>query len=195
MSQSPGEPWGSAIIAAQGGKPQPVGQPGAVDPTWSPDGKRLLLGEMWDWTSQRPTRIHVVDLRTGEASPVPGSQSLYSPRWSPDGRSIVALSAPATRLSVCDLATGRWRDLLAGDEILAYPNWTRDGKRIQLEKGGSIVRVRAADGHVELVTRLDGIALIAVPWAGWIGLAPDDSPIALRETGPPEVYALDVEWP
>ena len=38
-----------------------------------------------------------------------------------------------------------------------------------------------------------------VPRAGnlgtWIGLAPDDSPLMLRDTGTAEVYALDWEAP
>ena len=111
-----------------------------VDPSWSPEGGRLILGILWDWASDRPSALHVVDLRTGAASPLPRSEGHYSPRWSPDGRWIVALSTPATRLALHELGTGRWR-------------------------------------------------------GGWIGLAPDDSPIALRAIGSTEIYALDVQWP
>jgi hypothetical protein len=54
---------------------------------------------------------------------------------------------------------------------------------------GSIVRVRAADGHAETVASGTVGPL-------WLGIAPDDSPLALRDlNAPPEVYALDVEWP
>lgn len=76
-----------------------------------------------------------------------------------------------------------------------FPSWTRDGKWIQVVKGSAIVRVRVSDGHVERVTGLERVALVNVPWGTWIGLAPDDSPIALRATGATEVYALDVQWP
>jgi hypothetical protein len=67
----------------------------------------------------------------------------------------------------------------------------------QLRKGGSIVRVRVADGHVEPVTSLERVPLVAAEGSwNWIGIAPDDSPLALREmTGPVEIYAFDVEWP
>lgn len=130
-------------------------------------------------------------------SSVPGSKDLFSPRWSPDGRSIAALSADSTRLALYEFATGRWRDLIpAGGETLGYPSWTRDSRRIQLLQGGSIVRVRAADGHVEPVASLEGVPLVFGEFANWIGIAPDDSPLALRElSGGYEVYALDVEWP
>ena len=63
--------------------------------------------------------------------------------------------------------------------------------------GESIVRVRAADGHVELVAGVERVGPVATEgsWS-WIGIAPDDSPLVCREmTGTGEVYALDVEWP
>jgi len=199
MSFSPGERWGSYVIAAEGGKPQPVtGQPGAADPTWSPDGTKLILGgSIADHTAEHPILVQVVDLQTRKVSAVPGSEGLYSPRWSPDGRSIAALSADNTRLALYERATGRWRDLVVGSEGLGYPTWTRGSVWIQLQKGGSIVRVRAADGHVEPVASLERVPPVSTEgsWS-WIGIAPDDSPITLREmTGPVEVYALDVEWP
>jgi hypothetical protein len=57
------------------------------------------------------------------------------------------------------------------------------------------VRVRAADGHVDPVTSLERVPLVS-ELGSWIGIAPDDSPLVLREmSGTTEVYALDVEWP
>ena len=199
MSFSPGEKWGSHIVAAEGGKPQPVtDQPGAMDSTWSPDGTSLVFGGLVvDHTPEHPILIQMVDLRSGKVSAVPGSEGLYSPRWSPDGRSIAALSTDNTRLALHEPSTGRWKNLVVGSETLGYPNWMRDSTRIQLRKGRSIVRVRVADGHVEPVTSLERVPLVATEGSwNWIGIAPDDSPLALREmTGPVEVYALDVEWP
>lgn len=52
-----------------------------------------------------------------------------------------------------------------------------------------------SDGNVERVTGLERVSLVNVPWGPWIGLAPDDSPIALRSIGATEIYALDLEWP
>jgi Tol biopolymer transport system component len=199
MSFSPGEMWTSYILAAEGGKPHPVtGGPGDADPTWSPDGTKLVVGgSVNDNTAEHPIVIQVVDVSTGKASVVPGSEGLFSPRASPDGRSIVAVSADGTRLALFEFATGRWRDLIVGDEILGYPSWTRDSSRIQVLHGGSIVRVRAADGHIEPVASLERVGPVVTPgsWS-WIGIAPDDSPLVCREMGGTvEVYAFDVEWP
>jgi Tol biopolymer transport system component len=196
-SKGPGERWSSHVIAPDGGKAQPVtGEPGDLDPSWSPDGTRMVLGR--EGTGPSPPHLIVVEwanVGTGKVSALPGSEGLFSPRWSPDGRSIAALSADLKRLVLHDLGTGRWRELLAAD-LLGYPNWTRDSSRIQLWKAGAIVRVRAADGGVEPVTSLEGIPLVVTAEGVWIGIAPDDSPLLLRElSGPVEVYALDVEWP
>jgi hypothetical protein len=193
-SRPRGGAWECHIISADGGKPQPVtAAAGYVDPNWSPDGTKVLLGRPVDPTAE----ILAVDLRTGKAVPVPGSKGLYSPRWSPDGRSIVGLSAENARLVLFAFATGQWRDLATNGAGFDYPNWTRDGSRVQVRMGTSIARVRTADGVIEPVTTLERMPLVYVEgsWA-WVGLAPDDSPIVTRErAGLTEVYALDVEWP
>ena len=199
MSFSPGGTWESDVVSAEGGKPHPVrDQTGDEDPTWSPDGTRLVVGGLVrDNTAEHPIAIRVVDVATGKASVVPGSEGLFSPRWSPDGRSIVALSADSTRLALFGFATGRWRDLVVGGRLLGYPSWTRDGSRIQVLDGDLIVRVRATDGDVEPVARVERVGPVVTPgsWS-WVGIAPDDSPLVCREmSGTVEVYAFDVEWP
>jgi Tol biopolymer transport system component len=195
MSFSPGEKWESLIVAAEGGKPRPVtGKPGDGDPSWSPEAARLVLGR--PGADQTPGHLVLVDLQTGNVTAIGGSEGLYSPRWSPDGRSIAALSADDTRLALFEFATGRWRDLIAGGVFLAYPSWTRDSSRIQLQSGSSIVRVRATDGHVEPVASQEQVAPAFRANSVWMGIAPDDSPLVCQEmSGAVEVYALDVEWP
>jgi dipeptidyl aminopeptidase/acylaminoacyl peptidase len=196
MSFSPTQTWESRILAAEDGKPRPVtGKPGDVDPSWSPEGARLALGR--PGTDHTPAYLILVDLQTGNVSAIRGSEGLFSPRWSPDGRSIVALSADFTRLALFEFATGRWRDLIVGGGPFSYPSWTRDSSWIQVESGGSIIRVRASDGRVAPVASLGRVASVVTmgSW-GWMGIAPDDSPLMCREmSGPVEVYALDVEWP
>jgi len=56
--------------------------------------------------------------------------------------------------------------------------------------------VRISDGKTEQVVSLNRIRLTGA-WGGawWFGLAPDDSPLVLRDAGTQEIYALDVELP
>ena len=50
-------------------------------------------------------------------------------------------------------------------------------------------------GSIAPVAILDGVAR-ASGLGEWLGLAPDDSPLVLRQVTPaPEIYARDVEWP
>ena len=49
--------------------------------SWSPDGTRILLGEVDDVTSE-PTSMYLVDVATGEITDVGIG---YQPRWLPDG--------------------------------------------------------------------------------------------------------------
>ena len=186
-------------MAAEAGEPQAVpAEPNEFGPAWSPDGARLAVGRRYfDHTSEHPIRLRVLDLQNGRASVIPGSEGLLSPGWSPDGRWLAAVSIDFTRLALYEFATGRWRDLISGSDVVNYPSWTHDSAWVQLRKGSSIVRVRVADGCLEPVAGFERVPLIRTvgSWT-WIGIAPDDSPLAIRETtGAAEVYALDVEWP
>jgi Tol biopolymer transport system component len=195
---SPGRMPRIYVVGAAGGKPRPAlpGSRPEIDPTWSPDGARLLFGGVPSRTREDPTAIRFVDLRTGAVSSVPGSEGFFSPRWSPDGKSVVALSADNSRLQLYSVAKRDWRELVSGRGSLGYPSFTRDSARVQLLEWGRVLRVRVADGQIEPVTTLAHLSLVTIVGGSWIGLAPDDSPITLRQTrSVAEVYALDVEWP
>ena len=68
MSFSPGEKWESHVLAAEGGKPRPVtGRPGDTDPSWSPEGARLVLGR--PGTARAPEYLVLTDPRRGTCPP------------------------------------------------------------------------------------------------------------------------------
>jgi len=50
--------------------------------------------------------------------------------------------------------------------------------------------VRIPDGNVERVASLSDIRRWNVEWSG---LTTDDSPLILRDAGPEEIYAMDVD--
>ena len=65
---------------------------GATDPTWSPDGGSLAFGHQDLFAPPRQTFIEVFDVKTRHLSQLKGSQEIFAPRWSPDGRHIVAIT-------------------------------------------------------------------------------------------------------
>lgn len=60
----------------------------------------------------------IVDLNNRQVTILPGSSQKSSPRWSPDGRYIAALSSPQNdRLPVFNLKVQRWTDLPVNGEV------------------------------------------------------------------------------
>ena len=209
----PGKPFRVYVIPAGGGnavQPMPGDLPGS-DATWSPDGNALLIGhDPWETSSGGTLGLKTVSLQTHEISNIPNSEELWSPRWSPDGLRILALQRDSTELMLFDVKTQRWSSLVKMP--INWPEWSRQGDYIYFYGAppGSqqgVFRVRISDHKLELVFGLDDFpqppstnwgawnATGATGWGTWKGLAPDDSPLLLRDAGTQEIYALDVDFP
>jgi len=196
MAALPGKPLKNYLVSADGGTPQqllPEEQNGELDPTWSPDGTSLVF---WSpRTGNMPGTVNILDLRTHKVSVVPGSERLSSPRWSPDGRYIAATSG-GWNLMLFDFKAQKWVELARS--TAAYQNWSRDGNYIYFHSFGSdtaLYRVRVSDHKLEKIVSLKGIRLTIGTFGTWCGLAPDDSPLVLRDVGSQEIYALDLQLP
>jgi DNA-binding winged helix-turn-helix (wHTH) protein/Tol biopolymer transport system component len=194
-----GKPAEIFVISRDGGVPQqliPGDQQEEGVPTWSSDGKFLTFGRL----RYQPDKIDIsiFDLQTSQIKTVPGSKGLWAPRWSPHGRYLLALSAnPVSFLSksllVFDFQTNQWKKLL--DSAIEEPVWSHDDQYIYLVTNTSdaeraLFRVRLSDSKLERIMDLAGF-----PYLGtWLGLAPDDAPLMLRDVRQTEIYALDVHW-
>ena len=182
------------LISVDGGTPQPVlpGEPEEGDPNWSADGNSLVFASF----SSHNSVVNIVDLQTHKVSVVPGSEGMFSPHWSPDGRYIAAQSGDSQKLMLFDFKTQKWTELAGTTN--AYPNWSRNGNYLYFHTFGSepaIYRVRISDHKLEKIVSLKGLRLTIGDFGTWCGLAPDDSPLVLRDVGSQEIYALDLQLP
>ncbi|MDP9161494.1 MAG: hypothetical protein M3O09_14840 [Acidobacteriota bacterium] len=140
--------------------------------------------------------IRMLDLATGHVETVPGSQGLFSPRWSPDGRYLAALTADQTCIMLFDFPEQSWKELAKGSP-LGWLEWSRDGHHVYyLEHASTILirRIRISDSSVEIVRDLKDFPLTGV-WGNSLTLAPDDSPLLLHNIGTHDVYSLDLKEP
>jgi len=170
-----------------------------TDPNWSPDQSSLVFGGVPWLEAGAPGSavIHVLDLKTRQVSTLPGSEGLFSPHWSPDGRYVLAMSVDSRKLMLFDFSTHQWTELL--NSPAAYPNWSHDGSYIYFSDPYTaeftVHRVRISDRKLEAVTILSRQRLGWSTVGKWMGLAGDDSPLVLRDTGSEEIYALDWDAP
>jgi Tol biopolymer transport system component len=180
------------LVPRDGGVPEPAGTgtPLEGEPTWSPDG-RFLAFAPWYWLDGK-SGISTLDLKTGIVKALPGSDGLFSPRYSPDGKYLAALTTAASTLVLIDLKAGTKRKFC--DDV-AYPNWSRDGRYINFDKpyqeDTGLYRVRIRDGNIERMATLEPRSLSWAIVGKWTALAADDSPLVLRDTSLDEIYALD----
>jgi Tol biopolymer transport system component len=85
VSMKPGGMWKLYLVSANGGAPQEVvTESGSqIDANWSSDGTKLMFGAFNH--DAGGLNIRILDFKTGKIEKVPGSDGLFSPRWSPDG--------------------------------------------------------------------------------------------------------------
>jgi Tol biopolymer transport system component/DNA-binding winged helix-turn-helix (wHTH) protein len=204
LAGSPGHIYGYTVTS-EGGIPKRIlpednGRQG--DPDWSPDGKKIVF----DTASSRNAEtgdLRILDLDSRQVTVVPGSAGTWSPRWSPDGRYLAALSWKTSILKVFDIETQRW-SALPVKGLARYPAFSRDSQYIYYiyvlythKSDAGIFRIPVKGGEVELVADLKDWRAGADDQLDtldpWMDLDPTDAPLLLRDTGTEDIYALTLD--
>jgi Tol biopolymer transport system component len=202
MGEYPEKPPRIFMVPADGGALEPLtrgANANGYDSTWSPDGKSLALGSFPGSEPGLPNAelvIHILNVTTHQLSVLPHSAGLYSPRWSPDGRYIAALSMDSARLLLFNLQSQTWTELAKAN--FGYPTWSSDSEYVYFDTPGAdaaFLRVRVRDRKVERILGLKGVPRSTGFFGPWTGLAPDDSPLLQRDASFDQIYALDWEAP
>jgi Tol biopolymer transport system component len=191
------EPFRIFLISARGGEPEVLlaEKYSEGDPTWSPAGTQIAFGRMPD---EDEPLIQIADVKTRQTTVVPGSAGLFSPRWSPDGRYLAALTTDSKKLKRYDFGRRKWFDWISGESI-GYPSWSADSRYVYFDTAltelTSFRRVGIGQTHSEPLFSLTGLRRYVGAMGTWSGLAPDGSPLFVRDISTQEIYALDVQFP
>jgi Tol biopolymer transport system component len=195
MARQPGRNWRIFVTSVDKGKPKEasIGNDSQGAPTWSPDGKWLVYGNVYCEQS-RTCAIRKIDLSTGQVSPLPGSDGFETARWSPDGRHVAALWPDHHWIEVFDVKTEQWRKLadgVTGNDL----SWSADSLSLYASNLNgdrpTVIQVSLADGSVKPAVDLSAFKNMTGRIDTWFGVTPDDSIIFLRWQEPKEIYALN----
>jgi Tol biopolymer transport system component len=144
--------------------------------------------------ASQPKAIYTVDLATKAMTKIPGSDGLFSPRWSADGKSIAALSIDQKKLMLFDTATRTWR--LLAEQNIADPVWSRDDTSIYfhdfVQADQPIYKVAIRTGKVERVADLHDLRSANIVDYRFAGLAPGDVPLVSARMSAANIYAAEL---
>lgn len=196
MGREQDKPWNVYLVSAEGGAPAAFtsgSQSGVGDPTFSPDGRQILIGSLPYLMGGKPGRpLQIFDLESRKATEIPESAGFYSPRWSPDGRYIIALTLDQSCLMLYDMEAKKWRVLVISQ--ISDPNWTSNSLSVlanrYTEAGEELIRVSVPSGSIDVVEHSP--CLPAAVRCIVAGLDVDNQPMILNEVARSNIFTMRV---
>ncbi len=201
MARTPGGVWQIYLVDASGGKAEALLKEtrNAADPGWSADGGSLVFGREPDLMGKESASrtLQTIDLSSHQLQEISGSEDLFSPRWSPDGQWIVALTLDQKIVMLYDVARRRWQRLVTTSA--ADPVWSADSKAIYLHAfladREPILRVEVPTGTVQTVADLGNFHNGEAANYFFGGVTPRGEPLVQPRVGTGNLYALDLGKP
>lgn len=197
----PGRPWNLFLVPSAGGPAEQLtnGPISDLDATWSSDGAKLAFGQTRPVENSPRPAIQVLDVATRKVTPLEGAEGICCPRWSPDGRYLLASHADYPDLLLYDFTTRKWSTIVKDKGPIGYMEWTADSKYVLFDTfqvdEPAFYRIRISDGHLETIVNVKEIRRYYGEFGPWSGMAPDGSPLLVRDTSKNEFYALDLQLP
>jgi Tol biopolymer transport system component len=197
MARLPDSPWRIFVVPTAGGSPSEAssGTDNQGAPTWSPDGRWLMYGNV-KCQEVGSCAIRKVNLSTGQVLTLPGSEGMGTARWSPNGRYVAALYTERHQVYTLDVHSGRWQkmaDNVSGNDL----NWSADSRYLFASRPigdkPEVLRMSLANGKVESAVDLSDFSKMGGRVDTWFGIAPDGSIIFMRWLDQTDVYSLKFE--
>jgi Tol biopolymer transport system component/DNA-binding winged helix-turn-helix (wHTH) protein len=196
-----GRPWNLFVVSAEGGTAEQLthGPISDLDASWSPDGKTIAFGPTRVEDKRQIASIEFLDLATRKLTTLLGSDGICCPRYSPDGRYLIATHSSYDDLLLYDFATAKWTTIVKDLGPLGYMNWTRDGKYVLFDtfevEVPKFYRIRMADLAIETVTNIGEIPRYYGAFGPWSGIWLDGSPLLVKDSSNEEIYSLELQLP
>jgi Tol biopolymer transport system component len=139
--------------------------------------------------------LKIVELTTHHVTNMPQSEGLFSPRWSPDGKYIAALTLDQKKVMLYDTKTQIWKTLAITSAAL--PVWSRDSKALYIHayraENRPIYRVSVPDGQMKEIAGLGNFRADSVAHADFAGITLDNVPLMHTEISSGNLYTLDLK--
>jgi Tol biopolymer transport system component/DNA-binding winged helix-turn-helix (wHTH) protein len=197
MARKAGETWKLYLVSAAGGGVRILlsDTRNLADPSWSPDEHRVVFGREADSMGKEngPRDIEFLDIESRRMQKLEGSENLFSPRWSPDGRWIAALALDQTHIAIYDVQRQTWKTLYSGSA--ADPVWSADSKFLYFHafaEPGSPIMHLSLDGNSESITDLTKLGLPAGENFFFSGVTPTGSPFIKPSIGSGNLYSVSI---
>ena len=198
MARKPGEPWALYLENASGGQISELlrEDQNVADPSWSADGKQIVYGREPDLMGKDKgqRQLYILDIDAKKTQALAGSTGLFSPRWSPNGKWIAALSLDQKRLMLYNVSTRVWSAL--AESSAADPVWSRDSRSLYvhafLADEQPLLRIAVPSGQVEVIATLQDLRSKNAENFFFSGLTSSDAPLLLPRVGTSNLYSLEL---